>query len=276
MTLSCSLWARPSVPHLEQRLGSARRDHEDGRFTLRRVECLAACGGGPCLQVGFAYTRTSTRRGRPSPGDAHVSRDPCLQGHRRAGTHLIDTYRKGALTRRSPRPRQGRSGGCIEVVKASGLRPRRPRLPTGLMWSLSPSVGQAEVRRVQRERERARDVQGSDSWRRSALLIEGILAGFAIQRTRATSTCAVSSRTSSASSTRLSARPRRGPARANVATSGFRFAPHAPRRRAYICARRRRCSRRSRAIAATAAQPPFPAVEGLYASPTVVNNVERS
>ena len=23
----------------------------DGRFTLRRVECLAACGGGPCLQV---------------------------------------------------------------------------------------------------------------------------------------------------------------------------------------------------------------------------------
>ncbi len=53
MTLSCSLMGADRVfQHLKKRLGI---DHgettPDGRFTLRRVECLAACGGGPCLQV---------------------------------------------------------------------------------------------------------------------------------------------------------------------------------------------------------------------------------
>ncbi len=53
MTLSCSLMGADRVfQHLKRRLGI---DHgettPDGRFTLRRVECLAACGGGPCLQV---------------------------------------------------------------------------------------------------------------------------------------------------------------------------------------------------------------------------------
>jgi NADH-quinone oxidoreductase subunit E len=42
--------------HLERKLGI---DHggttPDGRFTLRRVECLAACGGAPCMQVNFDY-----------------------------------------------------------------------------------------------------------------------------------------------------------------------------------------------------------------------------
>ena len=53
MTLSCSLMGADRLfQHLRRRLGI---DHgettRDGRFTLRRVECLAACGGGPCLQV---------------------------------------------------------------------------------------------------------------------------------------------------------------------------------------------------------------------------------
>jgi len=52
-TLSCSLVGADRLfEHLKQRLGI---DHgettPDGRFTLRRVECLAACGNGPCLQV---------------------------------------------------------------------------------------------------------------------------------------------------------------------------------------------------------------------------------
>ncbi|MES2213061.1 MAG: NADH-quinone oxidoreductase subunit NuoE [Pseudomonadota bacterium] len=28
---------------------------EDGRFTLREVECLAACGGAPAMQIGRTY-----------------------------------------------------------------------------------------------------------------------------------------------------------------------------------------------------------------------------
>lgn len=57
MTLSCSLMGSDRLfRHLEQKLGIGHGGTTpDGRFTLRRVECLAACGGGPCMQVGLEY-----------------------------------------------------------------------------------------------------------------------------------------------------------------------------------------------------------------------------
>jgi NADH-quinone oxidoreductase E subunit len=57
MTLSCSLMGADRLfRHLENRLGVGHGETTaDGRFTLRRVECLAACGGGPCLQVNETY-----------------------------------------------------------------------------------------------------------------------------------------------------------------------------------------------------------------------------
>jgi NADH-quinone oxidoreductase subunit E len=57
MTLSCSLMGSDRLfRHLEEKLGVGHGETTaDGRFTLRRVECLAACGGGPCMQVNFAY-----------------------------------------------------------------------------------------------------------------------------------------------------------------------------------------------------------------------------
>ena len=53
MTLSCSLMGADRIfRHLSRRLGIGHGETTpDGRFTLRRVECLSACGGGPCLQV---------------------------------------------------------------------------------------------------------------------------------------------------------------------------------------------------------------------------------
>jgi NADH-quinone oxidoreductase E subunit len=53
MTLSCSLMGADRLfRHLSRKLGIGHGETTpDGRFTLRRVECLAACGGGPCLQV---------------------------------------------------------------------------------------------------------------------------------------------------------------------------------------------------------------------------------
>lgn len=53
MTLSCSLLGADAlVAHLERKLGiSAGQTTSDGRFTLRKVECLASCGTGPCWQV---------------------------------------------------------------------------------------------------------------------------------------------------------------------------------------------------------------------------------
>jgi NADH-quinone oxidoreductase subunit E len=52
-TLSCSLMGAESlVKHIEQRLGiKVGETTKDGRFTLKKVECLAACGYAPMLQV---------------------------------------------------------------------------------------------------------------------------------------------------------------------------------------------------------------------------------
>ena len=57
MTLSCSLMGADRLfKHLQRKLGVGHGETTaDGRFTLRRVECLAACGRGPCLQSNLDY-----------------------------------------------------------------------------------------------------------------------------------------------------------------------------------------------------------------------------
>jgi NADH-quinone oxidoreductase subunit E len=52
-TLSCSLMGADAlVEHLKRRLGiELGQTTPDGRFTLKKVECLASCGTGPVLQV---------------------------------------------------------------------------------------------------------------------------------------------------------------------------------------------------------------------------------
>lgn len=57
MTLSCSLMGADRLfRHISTQLGIGHGETTaDGRFTLRKVECLAACGGGPCMQVNFDY-----------------------------------------------------------------------------------------------------------------------------------------------------------------------------------------------------------------------------
>lgn len=44
------------VEHLENRLGIKMGEStSDGRFTLKEVECLAACGVAPVMQIGRRY-----------------------------------------------------------------------------------------------------------------------------------------------------------------------------------------------------------------------------
>ncbi len=55
--LTCSLLgAERLIRHLEDRLGIRMGETTpDGLITVKRMECLAACGGGPAIQVDGIY-----------------------------------------------------------------------------------------------------------------------------------------------------------------------------------------------------------------------------
>jgi len=53
----CLVGAEKIMAHLEDRLGVKEGEATaDGLFSWRGVECLAACGYGPVLQIGPSYT----------------------------------------------------------------------------------------------------------------------------------------------------------------------------------------------------------------------------
>jgi len=53
----CLVGAEKIMEHIEEELGVAEGDvTADGLFSWRGVECLAACGFGPVLQIGPEYT----------------------------------------------------------------------------------------------------------------------------------------------------------------------------------------------------------------------------
>ncbi len=60
--ISCMLCGSDDVvAHLQKRLGiGLGRTTDDGRITLKEVECLGACGGAPMMQVGKSYYENLT------------------------------------------------------------------------------------------------------------------------------------------------------------------------------------------------------------------------
>lgn len=60
--VSCMLCGSDQiVKHLEKRLGiKLGETTPDGRFTIKEVECLAACGGAPMFQIGDTYYENLT------------------------------------------------------------------------------------------------------------------------------------------------------------------------------------------------------------------------
>jgi len=60
--VSCMLCDSASiVDHLRKRLGIGFNETTpDGRFTLKEVECLGACGGAPMMQIGRRYYENLT------------------------------------------------------------------------------------------------------------------------------------------------------------------------------------------------------------------------
>mgnify|MGYP001798221930 CR=1 FL=1 len=61
-TLSCDLMGAKAVQeHLEKRLGChAGETSSDGKFTLLKAECLAACGQAPMVQINDDYYENLT------------------------------------------------------------------------------------------------------------------------------------------------------------------------------------------------------------------------
>jgi NADH-quinone oxidoreductase E subunit len=61
-TLSCALCgARQLLSHLKQKLKvDVGETTEDGRFTIEKSECLAACEGGPAVRVNDTLYRNAT------------------------------------------------------------------------------------------------------------------------------------------------------------------------------------------------------------------------
>ena len=55
--ISCMLRGSDEIAaHLRQKLGIGFGETTaDGRFTLKEVECLAACAGAPMMQIGRDY-----------------------------------------------------------------------------------------------------------------------------------------------------------------------------------------------------------------------------
>ena len=85
--ISCHIMgAQPLMIHLEGKLGIRRGETTpDGEFALEGVECLGACGMGPCLQLGTHLYENVT----PAKADA------LLESLRRGVVPRADTDREG-------------------------------------------------------------------------------------------------------------------------------------------------------------------------------------
>ncbi len=60
--ISCMLRGSSALAaYLQEKIGIGfGQTTEDGRFTLKEVECLAACGGAPCAIIGEDYHENLT------------------------------------------------------------------------------------------------------------------------------------------------------------------------------------------------------------------------
>ena len=194
----------------------------------------------------------------------------------------IETYRRGGgyaalaavLGKKSP-------DECIEIVKASGLRGRGGAgFPTGMKWGFVPKQSPKPKYLVcnadESEPGTFKDRELME--KNPHLLIEGmILSAYAIQA----NVGYLYLRGEFALIQRLLDRAiaearAAGLLGADVAGSGFRFEIHTHLGAgAYICGEETALlSSLEGYRGQPRLKPPFPAVEGLYAAPTVVNNVE--
>ncbi len=122
----------------------------DGRFTVTRVECLAACGGGPAVQVDGEWLEHCTeadldrliageelRRSfdwPKSPGDTFL-----LQNVWKPDSTSLATYQAAGGYSKLKQNLETAPDDVIETLKKSNLRGRGGAgFPTGMKWGFLP------------------------------------------------------------------------------------------------------------------------------------------
>jgi NADH-quinone oxidoreductase subunit E len=104
-TLSCDLRGGKAIQdHLEEKLGCrAGQTSSDGKFTLLKAECLAACGQAPMVQINDRYYENLDVELLDRIIEAHATRGPDAAA-REFSTHAVFGQPRSATRSTSPPP----------------------------------------------------------------------------------------------------------------------------------------------------------------------------
>jgi len=120
-TLSCDLRGGKAIQdHLENKLGcTAGHTSSDGKFSLLKAECLAACGQAPMIQINDHYYEDLDVEVLDRIIDAHVTRG-AEAAAREFSTHATFGTPKKALISTAPPP------PSAEAVRLASQPPPAP------------------------------------------------------------------------------------------------------------------------------------------------------
>jgi NADH-quinone oxidoreductase subunit F len=122
----------------------------DGKFVVTRVECLAACGGGPAVQVNGEWLENATEndldrvlRGetvyRPFDWPKTQGETILLRNAWKKDSTSIKVYEQGGGYQNLKKHLSMSPDEIVDIVKKSTLRGRGGAgFPTGLKWSFLP------------------------------------------------------------------------------------------------------------------------------------------
>jgi NADH-quinone oxidoreductase subunit F len=122
----------------------------DGKFTVNRVECLAACGGGPAVQVNGEWLEKATEADldrvlagetvyKPFDWPQTEGETVVLRNVFKKDSTSIEVYKQGGGYAKLKDHLALAPADIVEKVKASALRGRGGAgFPTGLKWSFLP------------------------------------------------------------------------------------------------------------------------------------------
>jgi NADH-quinone oxidoreductase subunit F len=151
-TLSCALGgAEQLLEHACRRLGVKPGDTTaDGKFTVKGVECLAACGGAPAVQVNGAWLEHATL----ADVDRVIAGEPVARSFawpKSPGEHILfaNVWKEGSTSLAVYEAGGGYAKlgewlklmpeTIVEEVKKSTLRGRGGAgFPTGMKWGFLP------------------------------------------------------------------------------------------------------------------------------------------